>query len=39
VHRIPCLTTVGAALAAAESTLDRTRHDLRVRTLQEHHRR
>jgi carbamoyl-phosphate synthase large subunit len=39
VHRIPCLTTASAAVAAAESTLDRSRHDLRVRTLQEHHRR
>ncbi len=38
VHRIPCLTTAAAALAAAESTLDRSRHDLRVRTLQEYHR-
>jgi carbamoyl-phosphate synthase large subunit len=38
VHRIPCLTTASAALAAAESTLDRSRHDLRVRTLQEYHR-
>ena len=37
VHRIPCLTTAAAALAAAESTVDRSRHDLRVRTLQEHH--
>jgi carbamoyl-phosphate synthase large subunit len=35
-HRIPCLTTASAALAAAESTLDRTQHPLRVRTLQEH---
>ena len=34
--RIPCLTTAAAALAAAESTLDRTQHRLRVRTLQEH---
>ena len=39
VHRVPCLTTASAAVAAAESTLDRTRHHLRVRTLQEHHRR
>jgi carbamoyl-phosphate synthase large subunit len=39
VHRIPCLTTAAAALAAAESTLDRSRHELRVRSLQEHHRR
>jgi carbamoyl-phosphate synthase large subunit len=39
VHRIPCLTTAAAAVAAAESTLDRSRHHLRVRTLQEHHRR
>ena len=38
VHRIPCLTTAAAAVAAAESTLDRSRHDLRVRTLQEYHR-
>jgi len=37
VHRIPCLTTAAAALAAAESTVDRARHDLRVRTLQEYH--
>ena len=39
VHRIPCLTTAAAALAAAESSVDRSRHDLRVRTLQEYHRR
>jgi carbamoyl-phosphate synthase large subunit len=38
VHRVPCLTTAAAAVAAAESTLDRSRHDLRVRTLQEYHR-
>ncbi len=38
VHRIPCLTTAAAALAAAESSVDRSRHDLRVRTLQEYHR-
>jgi carbamoyl-phosphate synthase large subunit len=38
VHRVPCLTTASAALAAAESTLDRSHHDLRVRTLQEYHR-
>jgi carbamoyl-phosphate synthase large subunit len=37
VHRIPCLTTAAAATAAAESTVDRTQHDLRVRTLQEYH--
>ncbi len=37
VHRIPCLTTAAAALAAAESSLDRSRHDRRVRTLQEYH--
>jgi carbamoyl-phosphate synthase large subunit len=39
VHRVPCLTTAAAALAAAESTLDRSRHELRVRSLQEYHRR
>jgi carbamoyl-phosphate synthase large subunit len=38
VHRIPCLTTAAAALAAAESSVDRSRHDLQVRTLQEYHR-
>jgi carbamoyl-phosphate synthase large subunit len=38
VHRVPCLTTAAAALAAAESSVDRARHDLRVRTLQEYHR-
>jgi carbamoyl-phosphate synthase large subunit len=38
VHRVPCLTTAAAALAAAESTLDRSRHELRVRSLQEYHR-
>jgi carbamoyl-phosphate synthase large subunit len=38
VHRIPCLTTAAAALAAAESTVDRSQHDVRVRTLQEIHR-
>jgi carbamoyl-phosphate synthase large subunit len=37
VHRIPCLTTAAAALAAAESSLDRSRHELQVRTLQEYH--
>ncbi|MFP3901590.1 MAG: carbamoyl-phosphate synthase large subunit [Acidimicrobiia bacterium] len=37
VHRVPCLTTAAAAVAAAESTLDRTRHDVQVRTLQEYH--
>jgi carbamoyl-phosphate synthase large subunit len=37
VHRVPCLTTAAAAVAAAESTVDRSRHHLRVRTLQEYH--
>ena len=37
VHRIPCLTTAAAAIAAAESTVDRSQHQLRVRTLQEYH--
>jgi len=36
INRIPCLTTAAAALAAAESTLDRAQHRLTVRTLQEH---
>ncbi len=38
VHHIPCLTTAAAAAAAAESTVDRSQHDVRVRTLQEIHR-
>jgi carbamoyl-phosphate synthase large subunit len=38
VHRIPCLTTAAAAVAAAESIVDRSRHDVRVRSLQEIHR-
>jgi carbamoyl-phosphate synthase large subunit len=35
-HRIPCLTTAAAALAAAESTIDGSQHHPRVRTLQEY---
>jgi carbamoyl-phosphate synthase large subunit len=38
VHRVPCLTTAAAAVAAAESTVDRSQHDVRVRSLQEIHR-
>jgi carbamoyl-phosphate synthase large subunit len=37
VHRVPCLTTASAAVAAAEGMLDRARHEVRVGTLQEHH--
>jgi carbamoyl-phosphate synthase large subunit len=37
LHRIPCLTTAAAAVAAAESTVDRSQHDIRVRSLQEIH--
>ena len=37
VHRIPCLTTAAAAVAAAEGTVDRSRHDVRVQALQEIH--
>jgi carbamoyl-phosphate synthase large subunit len=37
VHRIPCLTTAAAAVAAAESMVDRSQHDVRVRSLQEIH--
>ncbi len=36
-HRIPCLTTASAAVAAAEGMHDRARHDLRVGTLQDYH--
>jgi carbamoyl-phosphate synthase large subunit len=37
VHRIPCLTTVAAALAAAEGMRDWGNTTLRVRCLQEYH--
>jgi carbamoyl-phosphate synthase large subunit len=37
LHRIPCLTTAAAAVAAAESAVDRSQHDVRVRSLQEIH--
>jgi carbamoyl-phosphate synthase large subunit len=37
VHRVPCLTTASAAVAAAEGMLDRARHEVRVSTLQELH--
>ena len=36
-HRIPCLTTVAAARAAAAGIADWGRHRLEVRSLQEHH--
>jgi carbamoyl-phosphate synthase large subunit len=36
-HRVPCLTTASAAVAAAEGMRDRSRHDVRVGTLQEYH--
>ncbi|MGH9187946.1 MAG: carbamoyl-phosphate synthase large subunit, partial [Acidimicrobiales bacterium] len=38
VHRLPCLTTAAAGLAAAEGMADWAHHELRVRTLQEYHR-
>ncbi|MGH9183423.1 MAG: carbamoyl-phosphate synthase large subunit [Acidimicrobiales bacterium] len=37
VHRVPCLTTVAAALAAANGMEDWSRHRLDVRSLQEYH--
>jgi len=36
VHRVACLTTVAAALAAAAGIADRSVHPLTVRTLQEY---
>ncbi len=36
-HRVPCLTTVAAARAAAAGIADWGRHRLEVRSLQEHH--
>ncbi len=37
VHKVSCLTTVPAALAAARSLAERVRHPLKVRSLQEFH--
>ena len=37
VHKVPCLTTVAAALAAAGGIADWSRHSLSVRSLQEFH--
>jgi carbamoyl-phosphate synthase large subunit len=39
VHRVPCLTTAAAGEAAANGMADWAHHELRVRTLQEYHRR
>ncbi len=36
-HRVPCLTTVAAARAAAAGIADRSRHPLTVTSLQEYH--
>jgi carbamoyl-phosphate synthase large subunit len=36
-HRVPCLTTASAAVAAAEGMRDHARHDVRVGTLQDYH--
>jgi carbamoyl-phosphate synthase large subunit len=38
LHRVPCLTTATAALAAANGIADHVAHEPRVRTLQEYHR-
>ena len=37
VHKVSCLTTVSAALAAVNGMTDRAAHPLRVRSLQEFH--
>ncbi|MBW8827356.1 MAG: carbamoyl-phosphate synthase large subunit [Acidobacteria bacterium] len=37
VHGVPCLTTVAAALAAANGMADWATHELHVRSLQEYH--
>ena len=37
VHKVPCLTTVAAARAAAGGMGDWAEHPLRVRSLQEYH--
>ncbi|HUF33168.1 MAG TPA: carbamoyl-phosphate synthase large subunit, partial [Acidimicrobiales bacterium] len=36
-NRVPCLTTVAAALAAANGMADWSAHELRVRALQDYH--
>ena len=36
-NRVPLLTTSAAAVAAAEGILDRSQHDVRVTSLQDHH--
>ena len=36
-HGVPLLTTVSAALAAAEGMADQARHRLQVRTVQDYH--
>ena len=38
VHKIPCLTTVAAALAAAAGIAESRTTDVTVRSLQEYHR-
>ena len=37
VHRIPCITTPAAAIAAGNGMADWAKHELKVRTLQEFH--
>jgi carbamoyl-phosphate synthase large subunit len=37
-HRVACITTVAAAVAAAAGIAERATHDAQVRSLQEHHR-
>jgi carbamoyl-phosphate synthase large subunit len=37
-HRVSCITTVAAAVAAAAGIAERAAHDPQVRPLQEHHR-
>jgi carbamoyl-phosphate synthase large subunit len=37
IHRVPLLTTAAAGLAAAGGMTDWQRHEVRVRSLQEHH--
>jgi len=38
VHRVPCLTTVAAALAAASGIAESATHEVAVHSLQEYHR-
>ena len=37
LHRVACVTTIAAALAAAQGLAEQQGHDIEVTSLQEHH--